>query len=354
MKLNIGVAFLAHNRRQLTLKSLETLVRQTFVVGVIVDNASRDGTGEELEKKVADDARLSLIRNSINRYPGAARNQMVEELARRVDVIVFMDNDIMINSPKCFEALSKAFQATPNLGQISPLAAPDDFLLGCFVSGGQRLASTISNATSAITAIRTEPLLRGLRWREIRWHPVDNQEIGEDYFMSRDLQALGYSFAWFAADNPHCCENAGRGPVELVADLPYYLRTFAERGMLSRLSQALPERASEVEAYARHHGVPELHGSFNLEDTPAASHAMTLEEADLYSRQVGALLPELRQLINGISTNRERLRALCERSRDYFDGLPETHPLFSQRSLQAAISFNRMVRKLDREEVKNA
>ncbi|ETW92452.1 MAG: hypothetical protein ETSY1_43570 [Candidatus Entotheonella factor] len=179
--MKIGIGFIAHNRIELTKQSLSALLKQPFDVGIIIDNASTDGTHAYLHRVACHHPQLYVVANQNNLYPGAARNQIVKYLRDQVDLIVFHDNDIIVPEG-CFETLPNIFAALPSLGQVSPLAAPKDFLLETYRVAGYELAKTISCCTSAINVVRSTLFRQGLRWRELRWHPEDNGEICEDYY----------------------------------------------------------------------------------------------------------------------------------------------------------------------------
>jgi len=344
MKVNVGVGMVSHNRLHLTRRTLDALIRSCFIAGVIVDNASTDGTAEYVATLAGGDPRLTVIQNNQNLYPGAARNQIVCELLKfEVDVILFLDNDVII-SDGCTAAIAEIFSIS-DLAQVSPLPVPQDFFLESLTVGEHRLALSIHNCNSAATAVRASLFEKGLRWRGIRWSPTANQEIGEDWYLSRDIKnRFGLRFAWFDESHPDCCTNLGRTAQELDRDLDYYVRTFADRGMLSLLEGQLPHRAQDLQSYRALHGVPELHQRFALTDLPAID-AMTEDQKREHRREYLDLLPTIRALQASADRTPQEdslLGELAARVRNYFGRIDERHPLFGQRTLQATTFFNRV------------
>lgn len=135
--MKIGVGFISHNRIHLVKDCFPALLKQNFDYGIVIDNASTDGSDEYLSNAVKFDPRFQFIKNNENIYPGAARNQIVGLLAEKVDLIVFHDNDVVVPEG-CFAILPEIFQASPFLGQICPLTAPKDFLIENYTVAGHK------------------------------------------------------------------------------------------------------------------------------------------------------------------------------------------------------------------------
>ncbi|MCP4156252.1 MAG: glycosyltransferase [bacterium] len=344
--MKLGFGLISYNRKHLLERMLPFLLARDFDYGVLVDNAGTDGSREVLKVVAAGQKNIAFIGNKKNHFPGYARNQVVAHLMDKVDVIVFVDNDIIVKE-KCFYSLREIFSLSQSLGQVTPLTVYSDFLLEEYNVGGHRLARTISNCSSAITAVRSTLFREGLRWRESRWKPENNNEIGEDYFLSREIKKRGYEFAWFGLSNESGCENIGRSAEELERSFDYYLETFAQRGMLSRLKSELPHRVTEIDTYAGANKVPEIHGRFSRGDKILPLSEMSAEQQDNHHRKYLSLLPVIEELDRRKNLEESEIRQLSDAAatcRDYFDNLEESHPLFSQRTLQAALFFNRICR----------
>ena len=347
MNIKIGFGFLSYNRIELTKKSINSILKQKFDAGIIVDNCSTD-VGWKYLKDIAN-KKIKFIRNGKNYFPGFARNQMIDELIQEVDVIVFMDNDIVLMD-NCFEVIKDVFKQRNNykIGQLTPLPAPEDFIIHEFRCGNYFLAQTISNASSAITAVLTDLFKKGLRWKNLVWNPENNNEIGEDYFLSRDIKNMGMNFFWFGTKNQICCENLGRTNKELRNNFEYYLKTFAERGMLSRLVKSLPDKENEILQHKENNDIPELHGTFDLETNIECNNKMNAQQLSSYFNNYYYLIPKIKPLLNKRLLNKtesNKLEKYLVSVRDYFDNLEYTNSIFSQKTLQAAIYFNRLLRK---------
>lgn len=338
--MRIGLGIVVHNRLDIIKKCIPTVLAEKPDWIVIVDNNSEFETIEYLQSLVQS-INIKILYNEKNHYAGYARNQIVEILKNRSDLIIFHDSDIIV--PKgCFNFLKIIFSNLERLGQISPLPIPTDFKKNKFFVQNVELYEPISCCPGGMTAVRSILFRKGLKWRNIRWEPKNNHEIGEDYFLSRDVMSMGYRIAWFSKYSKYCCVDLGREPALMEKDFEYYLRTFGERGMLSRLKSRFPNRRDEIELYQKEMSIPELHDVFSFEKWDFCTSALPNNEIIRY-KSIFENNTKLFMKLEKVTRKLENweLQKLKE-CRDYFDSIEDGHPLFSQSSLQAALFFSRL------------
>ncbi len=190
------------------------------------------------------------------------------------------------------------------------------------------------------TAVRSQAFQEGLKWRETIWAPHNNQEIGEDYFLSREILKSGKKIAWLDHNSPYGSHHKGRDEDELHEHLSYYLKTFSRRGMLSRLREMAPRRVKDIDAWESFHFTTELHDRFSLEHISFDESKLNHSQKDAYQKRFKDHI----QLFKDIDPKRgpmdDESSRLIREARDYFDSIEDGHPFFSQQSLQAAIYFN--------------
>ena len=89
----VSVIIPTHNRADLLVKSVESVLRQTFrdFECIIVDDASCDATQEEAKKLLRKDKRIVYHRHEINKHAAGARNTGIGLAAG--DFIAFLDDD---------------------------------------------------------------------------------------------------------------------------------------------------------------------------------------------------------------------------------------------------------------------
>jgi len=116
----ISVVVVNWNRRELLRACLESLRRQQAVdfEVIVVDNGSDDGSTEMVAKDFASigNKPITLIRNSTNMGFCAANNQGIE--ASRGVFVALINNDAEA-APGWLDALSRAFEARPDVGMAA-------------------------------------------------------------------------------------------------------------------------------------------------------------------------------------------------------------------------------------------
>jgi glycosyltransferase involved in cell wall biosynthesis len=110
-----NITIVTHNRRDLTIRTLDSLLAKTrgrFVVN-IVDNGSRDGTGEYLSSLAgADNVRIHLLRRNM----GVAVAANLGWAAVRAPYYVKIDNDVEILEGTWLERLLSTMRRNPAIG----------------------------------------------------------------------------------------------------------------------------------------------------------------------------------------------------------------------------------------------
>src|SRR5216683_4681889 len=116
----ISVVVVNWNRRELLRACLESLRRQQAVdfEVIVVDNGSDDGSTEMVAKDFASigNKPITLIRNSTNMGFCVANNQGIE--ASRGVFVALINNDAEA-APGWLDALSRAFEARPDVGMAA-------------------------------------------------------------------------------------------------------------------------------------------------------------------------------------------------------------------------------------------
>ncbi len=337
--MRVGLGIVTHNRLSVIRECIQSALAQGPDYIVIVDNNSESETKDFLLSIKALHSELKIIFNSENRFPGFARNQIVTEFKDKTDLIVFHDGDVIINKD-CFRILKTVFSGDPTLCQLTPLSIPPVFQKKIFSVNGINLCEPISCCSGCMTAIPTSIFKSGLAWRETIWNPLNNQEIGEDYFLSRDILRKGKKIAWLATQSPFTSHHLGREPDVVENNFEYYVETFGRRGMLSRLKDVLPGKSDSIELLESKLGYTEIHGRFTPSTTQFNESLLTLEQKKEYYVHYKNHI-NLYQSIKNQSVALDTAKLdLIRNSRNYFDAIEEGHPFFSQKTLQAALFFN--------------
>ncbi len=114
----VSVILPAFNARPYIGLSIQSVIDQTYPNWelLICDDASTDGTYEEIKKKAGNDPRIKIFRNTFNLKLLKTRNQMLALASG--EFITFQDADD--HSDKCrFEKMIREFQVKPELGLLS-------------------------------------------------------------------------------------------------------------------------------------------------------------------------------------------------------------------------------------------
>jgi glycosyltransferase involved in cell wall biosynthesis len=113
-----SVVIPTHNRRELTLRAVDSVLAQAPETGIevlVVDDGSTDGTAAALRDRHGGDARLSVIA-SARVYASAARN--LGFARARGEFVCFLDSDDCW-LPGTLEAVRRVFAAHPELALVS-------------------------------------------------------------------------------------------------------------------------------------------------------------------------------------------------------------------------------------------
>ncbi|HZP65761.1 MAG TPA: glycosyltransferase family 2 protein [Rudaea sp.] len=113
---NLSIVIPTHNRRELVLRALDSVLAQTQALQVVVvDDASSDGTAEAIRGRSEADPRIELV-SSTRRNASAARNA---GLARATgEFLCFLDSDDCW-LPGSHAAAMAAFERHPELAFVS-------------------------------------------------------------------------------------------------------------------------------------------------------------------------------------------------------------------------------------------
>lgn len=87
----VSVVIPTHNRKSLVVRAVNSVLAQSYqnLECIVVDDASNDGTMEELRK--IDDPRLKLLRNEESRHASATRNVGIANSSG--EYVAFLDDD---------------------------------------------------------------------------------------------------------------------------------------------------------------------------------------------------------------------------------------------------------------------
>lgn len=246
----LSTTLLTHNRVPLTRRTIEAYQRSTKVPYelIVVDNASTDGTRAYLQALAQRDPRVKLIFNDQNLPVGQAVN--LGFARAQGDYLQRMDNDVIHKEGWDYRVL-QVFERFPLMGQVCPVKVLMDYLTQVHpLDANFAIAFSVENVTGSSNVIRRELWDQGLRHREEAWSPGG---IGEDYWFSQDVAAMGYDFSWFATDE--YCYNSGHNPQEMTEYVDYYIRTYANRGNLPLLAQRLARAGFDLEKYMKEKGM---------------------------------------------------------------------------------------------------
>lgn len=110
----VSVILPAYNREDLVARAIDSVLAQTFTDFelIVVDDASKDGTRQVLER-YRDHPRLRLLLSDVNLGGGGARNLGIA--AARADLIAFQDSDD-VWLPHKLAAQVAALEARPEAG----------------------------------------------------------------------------------------------------------------------------------------------------------------------------------------------------------------------------------------------
>ncbi len=117
---SIAIIVLTWNGRDLTLDCLRSLeaVRTPGAHGVVVDNASSDGTVSAIRERYGD--RISVIENGANLGFAAGNNAGIKRaLADGADFVLLLNNDTMV-APDFVDELLRPMMAAPDVGITAP------------------------------------------------------------------------------------------------------------------------------------------------------------------------------------------------------------------------------------------
>ena len=173
------------DRREKTRKCVESLLAQTAreIEVIVVDDGSRDGTPQELEK--INDSRLVVLQNEQNQGANASRNRGVQHAS--ADLVIFLDSDC-VAEPDLVEKYLPVF-ADASIGAASGLVAdlPPANVWELMFNGTHRFGTRgpISRVCSANLCVRRK-LLVSHEWEEdFTDNAVDEDGVVDTSFSGR-------------------------------------------------------------------------------------------------------------------------------------------------------------------------
>lgn len=121
---DVTVVMVTHNRRRLCGRSLDAIRNQTYpqLRVAVVDNASADGTADDLAAAAAADARVEVITCDRHQPAAAARNLAVA--GARPGLVAFTDDDCF-PVPTWVEALVAGFADSAEIGIVQGRTTAD-------------------------------------------------------------------------------------------------------------------------------------------------------------------------------------------------------------------------------------
>lgn len=198
----VSVVMANRNGARFLTEALQSLTAQTERDWelVFVDDASTDGSAELVQKIAAGDPRLRVVRQDIQRGPGAARNRALS-IARGAWIAVFDSDDMM--APERLERLLKrasADRAAIVADNLMLFADPDSALgplLPARFARSPRWVGLAEYINSGSLYARhadlgyLKPMIRSDAMRAAGARYDERLRIGEDYHFLGHLMAAG-------------------------------------------------------------------------------------------------------------------------------------------------------------------
>jgi N-acetylglucosaminyl-diphospho-decaprenol L-rhamnosyltransferase len=117
----VSVIVVSHNTREDLVRCLASLSSSTVPLEtVVVDNASEDGSPEEVERRFPD---VRVLRNAQNVGFGRANNRGLAET--RAPCVLLLNSDAELR-PGCLETLAGILRERPEVGVVGPRTVEDD------------------------------------------------------------------------------------------------------------------------------------------------------------------------------------------------------------------------------------
>ena len=120
-KPDISVVIPTFNRAMMACDCIDSILSQTgatFEV-IVVDDCSKDDTGERIRTKYGNDTRVKYIRNDKNSLAARSRNNGARVSCGRY--MFFLDDDNILE-PNALSELLECFKRHPDAGLVAPLA----------------------------------------------------------------------------------------------------------------------------------------------------------------------------------------------------------------------------------------
>ncbi|MBN1223797.1 MAG: glycosyltransferase family 2 protein [Candidatus Aminicenantes bacterium] len=191
MERDLAVIIINWNTKDLLrqcIDAVRTNTRRLSVQIIVVDNQSRDGSPEMVER---DFPEVLLIKNKVNRGYGGAGNQGLE--AARGKYALILNSDVKVN-PHCLDGMFEFMESRPDIGASScRLTFPD----GTLQHSCRKFPSFKAYVLMLLGIRRLFPNMRPFReylmldWDHSEIRPVD-QIMGSFLFLrSRAVEQVG-------------------------------------------------------------------------------------------------------------------------------------------------------------------
>ena len=207
--MNIHTVMVTYNRLELTKQAIASYFATRTGPGslVVVDNCSTDGTWEWLHQQDS----LMVIPLEENKYPGFATNRGWEQAPENTVLLHRADNDFVF-LPDWETHVRLIFSVEARLGQLG------------LRTDGEELHNEHNVGGNCV--IRKELWDEGLRYDERPWPKIAAKVPGytEDSFLSPQVRVMGWE--WGRVTQPCIRPISSEDP-----DDPYYVQTWADRGM---------------------------------------------------------------------------------------------------------------------------
>jgi glycosyltransferase involved in cell wall biosynthesis len=210
----LSVVVLTHDRIALLLRTLRSVVRQSFEPFeiIVVDNASSDGTEAAVRAEFLEVRFVRLEQNS------GIRGRNIGFEAARAPLIVSLDDDIELSDPDTLKRIADRFAEQSDLGALTLKICEDDAIRE-FVphhwwhapprAQSQDREFPTDHINEAAVAFRAAALAKGGSYYEqLFWG-------GEEWDLVLGMMDAGYEIRYFPLGVKHL---APRGSLNLRAD----------------------------------------------------------------------------------------------------------------------------------------
>lgn len=216
--MKIHTVFVTYNRLELTKQAIQSYLDTVTVpfTMAVVDNASTDGTQDWL---MTEPPCSTIVLGKRNRYPGFATNVGFRVAPADATHLQRADNDFIF-LPGWSEHVQECWAEDDQLGQLGLRTAEEEMGAVVNVGGNMMLRRDVWDA--------------GIRYDERPWHEYP-KGCTEDTYLSPAVAAAGWH--WSRVKQP-CI----RGISDERLDDPYYVNTWAERGILRDVRARLRPR----------------------------------------------------------------------------------------------------------------